>query len=159
MHAPKLVQLMVNNSSIMSEQLVWRIRASQKCRELLQKVPESEQRRYASEVYQALLEWLESEADSSLEEHYVGLGYRRAGQGVPLSQVFWAVSIARAYLWEYAQQECSHEEQAEIWGDVMIRRSLDNFFDHVTYFALAGYEKARKDESAALAFVSSRRSA
>jgi hypothetical protein len=159
MRAPKLVQLMKSNSVLMSDGLVEKIRASGKCRELLLRVPESEQRKYASEIYQALTEWLEGKPDSVLEPHYVALGVRRSGQGVPVSQLLWAVSIARESLWEYMQQECLHEEPVEFWGGVMLLRSLNSFFDHVLYFALTGYEKAGEDESAAVSFLASRRSA
>jgi hypothetical protein len=105
------------------------------------------------------MEWLADETDSVLEHHYVGLGVRRAGQGVPLSQMFRAVTIAREHLWDYAQQECFHEEPVEFLGGVALLRSLNSFFDQVLYFALTGYEKASGDESAAFSFLSSRRSA
>ena len=105
------------------------------------------------------MEWLADETDSILQHHYVALGARRAGQGVPLSQMFWAISIAREYLWDYAQQECFHEEPVEFLGGVSILRLLNTFFDQVLYFALTGYEKVSGDESAALSFLSSRRPA
>ena len=159
MRAQKLVQLMRTNLAVMSEQLVRKLRASGKCRELLLKVPESEQLRYANEICQALSQWLSDETDSILEQHYIALGVRRAGQGVPLSQVFWAVSIAREHLWEYTQQGCLYEEPVEFRGGIMLLHSLNSFFDHVMYFVLAGYEKASEDESAALSFLSRRRSA
>ena len=74
MRALKLIQLMKTNSASMSDELVRKIRASGKCEQLLLKVPESEQRQYASQIYQALMEWLADETDSVLEHHYVALG-------------------------------------------------------------------------------------
>jgi len=159
MRALKLIQLMKTNSASMSDELVRKIRASGKCEQLLLKVPESEQRQYASQIYQALTEWLADETDSVLEHHYVALGVRRAGQGVPLSQMFRAVTIAREHLWDYAQQECFHEEPVEFLGGVTLLRSLNSFFDQILYFALTGYEKVGEDESAAFSFLSNRRSA
>ena len=159
MRAPELVRMMRTKSAIMSEQLVQKIRASGKCRELVHKVPESEQRRYASEIYEVLSDWVANETDSIFEQHYVALGVRRAGQGVPLSQMFWAVNIAREHFWEYMQQECFCDEPVEFWGGVMFLHSWNSFFDHVMCFLLTGYEKASHDESAALAFLTSRRSA
>ena len=159
MRALRLIQLMKTNSTDISDELVRKIRASGKCEQLLLKLPESEQRQYASQIYQALMEWLADETDSILEHHYVALGARRAGQGVPASQMSWAISIAREHLWDYAQQECFHEEPIEFLGGVALLRSLNSFFDQVLYFALTGYEKAGGDESAAFSFLSSRRSA
>ena len=101
------------------------------------------------EIYRDLTDWLGVETDSPFECRYVDLGIQRAHQGVPLNQVFWAVCIAREYLWEYIQQECLLEEPVEFWGGVMLLRSLDRFFDRSFYFTLVGYQKAGKHELAA----------
>jgi hypothetical protein len=165
MHALKLVQLMKSNSSITSEELVKKIRSSSRCAELSRRVPESEQRQYAFEIYRDLTDWLTNETKPLLEKSYVELGNRRAVQGVPSFQMFSAVCIAREYLWEYVQQECMHEEPVEFLGGVMLVRALDTFFDRVFYWVLIGYEKAGgsekagEDESTALSFVSLRRPA
>jgi hypothetical protein len=159
MRALKLIQMMQSNSVTMSEELVQKIRSSEKCRELLLRVPESDQKQYAREIYRDLTEWLSSETDSIIERRYFDLGAHRASQGVPLSQILWAVSISREHLWEYTQQECLHEEPVEFWGGVMLLRSLNRFFDNILYFALTGYEKAGTDEAATLSFLASRRSA
>ena len=159
MRALKLSQVMQSNSVVMSEALIRKIRTSGNCRELLRRVAESEERQYAQEIYRNLADWLANETDSILEQHYVDLGSRRAIQGVPMSQLFWAVSIAREHLWEYMQQECFHEEPVEFWGGVMLLRSLNRFFDHVLYFTLTGYEKASEEQSAAMSFLSQGRSA
>ena len=159
MRAPKLVQLMKTKAPELSEDLVRRIRASAQCKELVLKVPESDQKQQGLEIFQDLTEWLSNETDAILEPHYVALGIRRAGQKVPACELFWAVAIARECLWDYTQHECLLEEPVEFWGGVVLLRSLNSFFDRVLYFALLGYAKAEKDESAALSFLERRRSA
>ena len=161
MRALKLIQLMQANAVLMSEALVLKIRASRRCRELLLRVPEKEQRQYASEIYRDLTAWLANESDlcSIVEKRYAHLGAQRANQAVPLSQILWAVSIAREHLWEYAQQECFHEEPIEFMGGVVLLRTLNRFFDEVLYFAINGYEKAAQNELAGVASSVSRRSA
>jgi hypothetical protein len=142
MRAPKLIQHLKNDADGMAERLLEKIRSSRRCSELLLKVPAEEHKRYAVDVYHDLMEWLVAEADSSLEHHYVGLGKLRAQQGVPFSNLFWAVCITREYLWEYIQQECLIEEPVEFWGGVMLLRSLNQFFDRILYLALLGYQTA-----------------
>jgi hypothetical protein len=159
MRAPKLVQLMKTKAVDLSEELVRRIRASEKCKELFLRVPESEQKQQGSEIFQDLTQWLSNETESVIESRYVDLGIRRAGQKVPVYEIFWAISIARECLWDYTQQECLLEEPVEFWGGVVLLRSLNVFFDRVLYFALLGYAKAEGDESAALSFLAHRRSA
>jgi len=149
MRALKLVQHMKANGDRMSEALIQQIRSSDRCGDLLRKVPADEQKLSAFEIYRDLTDWLGVEADSPFKSRYVDLGIQRALQGVPLDQVFWAVSIAREYLWEYIQQECLLDEPVEFWGGVMLLRSLDRFFDRTFYFTVVGYQKAVKHERAA----------
>ena len=141
MRAPKLIQHLKDDADGMSERLLEKIRSSRKCSELLQEVPAEEHKRYAVDVYHNLMMWLVAENDFSLE-HYVGLGKLRAQQGVPFSDLLWAVCITREYLWEYIQQECLIEEPVEFWGGVMLLRSLNQFFDRALYLALLGYQMA-----------------
>ena len=159
MRASKLVQLMKLNSATMTGALVQRIRTSRKCDELPRRVGDREQKQYAVEIFRDLIDFLGNEEDANLERRYVDLGFHRAGQGVPLFQMFWAVCIAREYLWEYVQQECLQEDPVEFWGGVTLLRSLNVFFDRVLYFALVGYQRAEKDEAAAMTFLVGRRSA
>ncbi len=159
MRAPKLVQLMKTKSAALSEEFVRRIRASAKCKELLLRVPESEQKQQCLEIFEDLTQWLSNERDSIIESRYVALGARRAGQKVPLCELSWAISIARESLWDYTQHECLLEEPVEFWGGVVLLRSLNSFFDRVLYFALLGYAKAEHDESAAMSFLAHKRSA
>jgi len=149
MRALKLVQHMKANGDRMSEALIQQIRSSDRCSDLLRKVPAEEQKLSALEIYRDLTDWLGVEADSPFKSRYVNLGIQRAHQGVPLDQVFWAVCIAREYLWEYIQQECLLDEPVEFWGGVMLLRSLDRFFDRTLYFTVVGYQKAVKHELAA----------
>jgi len=149
MRALKLVQHMKANGDRMSEALIQQIRSSDRCGDLLRKVPADEQKLSAFEIYRDLTDWLGVEADSPFKSRYVDLGIQRAHQGVPLDQVFWAVCIAREYLWEYIQQECLLDEPVEFWGGVMLLRSLDRFFDRTLYFTVVGYQKAVKHELAA----------
>jgi len=159
MQALKLLQLMKANSAVMSEQLVNTIRESGKCRELLEKVPEAEQRQYVAEIFRDLTEWLSYESDGIIEQHYVSIGVRRRNQQVPISDVFWAVSTAREYLWNYTQQQCLHDDKTDFLGGVTLLQSLNRFFDRTFYFALTGYQKAQQADSEALSVHSERRSA
>ena len=158
MRAPRLVQIMRDNSDAMANELVTRIRASAECSALLIHVPESEQKQYVREIYQDLIEWLGDQRDSVLEQRYLALGRRRSGQGVPASHLFCAVTIAHHYLWHHVEQECLHEDPVEFVGGVMLLRSLSEFFDRVVRCALMGYELA-ENESAALGFLGRKRSA
>ncbi|MFZ1008730.1 MAG: hypothetical protein WAN65_17970 [Candidatus Sulfotelmatobacter sp.] len=148
MHAVKLVQHLRANADSMSERLLEKIRNSGSCRNLLLRVPAEEHKQYSLNVYLDLVEWLASESTLAIESRYWELGIRRAQQGVPVSQLFWAVCIAREYLWEYISQECLLDEPVEFWGGVILLRSVNQFFDRALYITLAAYQKAETDELA-----------
>jgi hypothetical protein len=79
----------------------------------------------------------------------MALGMLRAQQGVPFSNLYWAMCIAHEHLWAYMQQECLLDEPVEFWGGVILLRSLTQFFDRALYFALLGCEKATAGDLAA----------
>jgi hypothetical protein len=146
MRAGKLVSHMKANTDRVAEEVVKRIRASQRCGELVSKLPVKEQQRSTADIYNDLTAWLATESDKAVEQRYVVLGLLRAQQGIPFSNLFWAVCIAHEYLWEYMQQECLLEEPVEFWGGVILLRSMTQFFDRVLYFTLHGYEQAANCE-------------
>jgi len=136
---------MKNNAESMSATVLEKIRASERCKELVAKVPAEDQKNHAVDTYSALTDWLANQSDSTLQDRYIAFGVRRAQQGVPFSQVFWAVCIASEHLWDYMQQECLLEEPVEFWGGVMLLHSFKQFFDRILYFTLLGYQKAGRD--------------
>jgi hypothetical protein len=148
MRAPKLVQHLKANADGMSERLLEKVRSSPRCSDLLLRVPAEEHKRYAIEIYHDLMEWLLAESDSIIEHRYAELGMRRAQQGVPFSDMFWAVCTTREYLWEHIQQECLLDEPVEFWGGVMLLRSVNQFFDRALYFTILGYQKASSGQFA-----------
>jgi len=156
MRALKLLQLMTANSAAMSEQLVNTIRESGRCKDLLEKVPEAEQRQYAAEIFRDLTEWLSYESDGIIEQQYISIGARRHSQRVPITDLFWAVSAAREYLSNYTQQECLHDDKTDFLGGVTLLQSLNRFFDRTFYFALIGYQEAEQADSAAVSVHSER---
>jgi hypothetical protein len=142
MHAAKLIRHMRANGEHMSDEVLQRIRGSEKCGELVKRLTLEEQKHYASDIYQDLTDWLATESDDAIEHRYVALGMLRARQGIPFSNLQWAVCIAQEYLWQHMQQECLLEEPVEFWGGVILLRSLTQFFNRIEYFALLGYEQA-----------------
>jgi len=141
----KLVQHMKTNGDRMSQGLLQKIRTSNRCDELVLRVSADEQKRYGSIIYGDLTDFLSGETESFVEQHYLGLGAQRAQQGVPFSDLFWAVSISREYLWEYIQQECLLDEQVDFWGGVILLHSLNRFFDRALYFTILGYQRVIRD--------------
>ena len=148
MFAIRLVQLIEAHADELSTGLMHKLRTSPQCTELLHKVPADELRRRAQEIYRNLSDWLLSKTESEIEERYIGLGVRRARQGVPFSQFLWAVNLTKEYLWEHLEKEGLLEGPVELLGEIELVHNLERFFDRATYFAAVGYESAVRGEVA-----------
>ena len=148
MRALKLIRHMKADADRLSEGLMQKIRNSERCSELLLALSAEEQKQSTLNVYRDLTAWLGTESDATIAQRYTSLGALRVRQGVPFSNLYWAICIAQEHLWAYMQQECLLEEPVEFWGGVILLRSLTQFFNRALYFALLGYEQVAEGEGA-----------
>ena len=144
MFAIRLVQLIETHADPLSEGLIRKLENSPRCSDLFQKVPGDELRRRAYEIYRNLNDWIQNKTESEIEERYIGLGVRRARQGVAFSHVFWAISSTKEYLWDYLEGQ-GMMEPVELLGERELLRRLDEFFDRALYFTAVGYESVYEE--------------
>ena len=90
MFAFKLIQLIETRAEPLSDGLMRRIKRDDRCAELLRRVPPDELRKRSHEIYFNLNDWLRNKTESEIEDNYLGLGMRRAKQGVPYTDLLWA---------------------------------------------------------------------
>jgi len=154
MFARKFIDHVDTHADHLCEEFIQKIKRSDRCKELLNRVPAEDQKQTTREIYRNLTDWLLTNTDSVTEERYVSLGMRRSQQGVPFSELFWAVCATREYFWEYTERETLLDEPADFWGGVRLLHSLDRFFDRALYFVILGYQMAGKDELGCAAAVS-----
>lgn len=142
MFALRMVQLIEAHATKLSEELMRTQKESEGCRELIRNVPEHEIKMRTHEIYRNLSDWLLAKTESEIEERYVGLGVRRAKQGVPFSDFLFALNATKECLWQYLQHEGLLEDPVELLGDIELLHSLERFFDRAAYSASIGYESA-----------------
>jgi hypothetical protein len=147
MFAVRLMNLIETHADTLSEGLLQKLRNSEQCRQLLQRVPAEELKRRTHEIYRNLNDWLLTKTESEIEERYIGLGIRRARQGVPFSALLWSVSATKEYLWEFLRSEGLLEQPIELFGEMELLHSLELFFDRILYFTAIGYASARHSEA------------
>ena len=56
------------------------------------------------EIYRHLGEWLMGKDEYQLEQRYLQIGSRRAGQRVPLSEVIWVIILTKENLWDFIKR-------------------------------------------------------
>lgn len=84
----------------------------------------------------------------------MGLGVRRAKQGVPFSQFLFALNVTKECLWTYLEREGLLEFPVEMLGDLDLLHSIGRFFDRAAYSGSLGYETVLRGEDAHLGLAS-----
>jgi hypothetical protein len=146
MFAIKLARLIETHADELSEGLMQKLKTSERCSELINKVPPGELKRRTREIYENLTDWLMTRTEAEIEEGYIGLGARRARQGVPFSQFFWAICATKEQLWQFLQRQGLYEEPVDFLGGMELVHAVAQFFDSTLYYATVGYESTRKAE-------------
>ena len=141
----KLVRLIETHSDTLAAGLLAKVRNSLRLGEYGSVPPEELQQR-VYEIYRHLGEWLLSRREIDVERRYIEIGARRAAQGVPLSQLIWAIILTKKNLWDFLKHEAVLDRPAEISGELEVEELLDQFFDRAVYYAAVGYERARVPE-------------
>lgn len=127
MFALRMIQLIETHAGNLSDQLMLKLKTSENCRDLIYKVPAHELKMRTHEIYRNLSDWLLAKTESEIEETYIGLGVRRARQGVPFSQFLFATNLTKECLWEYLQREGLLEDPVELLGDMELTHALGTF--------------------------------
>jgi hypothetical protein len=140
----RLVRLIETHSQALAASLLDRVRNSEAAL-AYQHVPDQDLKDRVYEIYRHLGEWLISKDELDLDQRYRHIGARRAQQGVPFSQVAWAIVLTKDNLWEFLKRETEIERPVEVFGELEMLQLLDHFFDRAIYYAGVGYEKARTE--------------
>ncbi len=146
--AYRLVRLIETHSDQLASGLLNKLSQSEKC-SAFNKIPKDEFKQRVAEVYQHLGEWLLGKSEEDIERRYREIGQRRAVQGVPRSQLIWAIALTKENLVEFLNRESTVEKAVEILGEVEILELLEQFFDRAIYYAAMGHEQSRAAHAAA----------
>jgi len=144
MFALRMVQLIERHANKLSDELMHRLETSRRCRELVEKVPALELKMRTHEIYSHLSDWLLAKPEAEMEKQYIGLGVRRAKQGVPLSEFLFALCTTKECLWDYLEREGLLEDPVELLGDLNLLHELGRFFDTMACSAAVGYESVHR---------------
>lgn len=138
----RLVRLIETNSNALAACLLDRVQNSEATPDYGH-VPADDLKDRVYEIYRHLGDWLMTKDELDLEQRYLRIGATRARQGVPFSQVAWAIVLTKDNLWEFLKREREMDRPVEVFGELEMLQLLDHFFDRAVYYAAQGYEKAR----------------
>ncbi len=96
------------------------------------------------EIYHNLDEWLGHETDSVIEAHYTRLAGARIKDGIPLSEVIYALILTKNHLREYIRTAGLANSAIELYQQQELNRLAGNFFDRAIYYTAREYERAAR---------------
>jgi hypothetical protein len=99
-------------------------------------------------VYRNLGEWLGHTSDESIEATYTGLGKRRFAEGIPLSEVVCALTLAKYHLREFIRMRGLVDSAVELYQEQELQRLVGRFFDRAIYYTIRGYESVAAQREA-----------
>ena len=137
----RFVRLIEDHSDALAASLLHKVQKSSRT-EHYSEVPDEDLKQRVSEIYRHLGEWLLHKNEADIEQRYTEIGARRAHQGVPLSELIWAIVLTKHNLWEFILDEAYPERPLEILGKQELLQLLDQFFDRAIHSAAVGYEWA-----------------
>jgi hypothetical protein len=136
----RLVRLIEKHSAEIADGLMTKLRTSERTL-AYRNLHEDELRVALVSLYAHLEEWLLTKTESDVEKYFRGIGSRRATEGIPSSQVAWALMMSKGQLWAFVYREAAADQALELYGELEFLETLDRFFDRGVYYALVGYEQ------------------
>ncbi|HVP52008.1 MAG TPA: hypothetical protein VMT05_07865 [Terriglobales bacterium] len=138
----RMVRLIETHSEQLARGVVELVNKSDRCPDFLLKVPPQELQQTVQEIYQHLGVWLTRKTEREVEQRYTAIGERRAGQGVSLSQLMFAIVATKEHLWGYIAREVLDDPRpVELFREVELAELVEQFFDRAIYYAAIGYER------------------
>lgn len=117
----------------------------------LHAVSQEELHQRAFDLFRNLGQWLADRHDGHIEEPYARLGRDRHVEGVPLSEVIYAVILIKEHLRNYVRRAGAASTALELYQEVELNLMIGHFFDRALYHTVKGYEASRTATSPALA--------
>lgn len=104
----------------------------------------SEQDLYARvyDVYHHLGRWVGEKDDAAIEKSYRELGRRRRHEGVPVSQVVYALILIKDHLLNFIRSAGFAGSAVELYQQEELTHLVDHFFDKAAYNTVLGHESA-----------------
>jgi hypothetical protein len=96
---------------------------------------------YGTTVLRQLGDWLdEKKKPSELKDMYIELGKQRADEGLPIEDIVSAHLLLKRHIWLFVLSHGFLSTAFELYQVLEINNRVVNFFDHLIYYMVYGYE-------------------
>lgn len=97
-------------------------------------------------VYHDLGRWLWEKSNQAVEGWYNELGAKRCEEGIPLSEVLWALVLTKDRLLEYLDACGLADTAIELYQQQEFDRLIGRFFDRAVCYTAEGYERYASEQ-------------
>jgi len=137
----RLVRVIEYHSDSLAESLVRKVHANERTT-AYRNIPSKELKARVHEIYHHLGTWIIDRSSPEVEQRYIAIGTRLAEQGVPLSELIWAITLTKKNLCDYLEDVTFPGRVTDLSDKLELLQLLDEFFDEATHAAAVGYEWA-----------------
>ncbi len=92
------------------------------------------------DVYRNLGGWLSDTTEERVELVYGELGRKRRSEGIPVSEVVFALTLAKYHLRDFIRTRGLMDSAVELYQEQELQRLVGRFFDRAVYHTVRGYE-------------------
>lgn len=91
-------------------------------------------------LYKNLVEWINKGANNDqAEKYFINVGATRFEEGIPLSEVNYALFITKKVFWEFLSKEKKIFEGQDCKSIIDALRVISNYFDLGSFYIIRGY--------------------
>lgn len=96
---------------------------------------------YGISILKELGAWLdEKKKPTELRDFYINLGKQRAQEGLPIEDIVSAHLLLKRHIWLFVLSHGFLSTAFELYQSLELNNRVVNFFDHVTFYMVYGYE-------------------
>ena len=156
MHLARLIWLIENHADSLTNGTVEDIMTNPKTPSF-HSAPREEMRARIYQLFRNLGRWIGTKDERHIEAEYYDLGRSRRADGVPLSEIVFAVILYKKHLRQFIQENSvfgstldqpEHPEMLPVllYGIQELNYMVGHFFDAALYHTARGYESVAPDE-------------
>jgi hypothetical protein len=138
---PRLMGLIETHADELTGKVIKALRENPRTA-FLHEVSEAELKRRGFDLYHNLSRWLAEKGEAEIEATYRENGRRRFREGVPLSELVYALILMKQHLWDFIRKNDLPETATNLYGEEHLEMMVGQFFDKALYHAVRGYEEA-----------------
>jgi hypothetical protein len=142
MQLPYLIRLIESHAEELTNEVMEDLRDSTEMPHLKQ-ISEDELRQRAVDLYSNLGKWLTRRGDYDLRHYYRQMGTLRCEEGIPASEVVYAVIAIKRHLWDFVLRNAPCDTAAELYQEEELLQLVSQFFDVALYSVVDGHESSR----------------